>query len=133
MHRSVSTDDVKKYSTGTRVKDIQLKKEEDIEYRSGHLFHSAGVTSVKMAKSRQKIRGRQVPLPEGPLNDQLFSANGSYSLDLVRCSKASPANRGRRSETKSMKRDSLNAAENKGTGHGMIYRFLRAISNLMFL
>ena len=113
MHRSISSDDVKKYSTGTRVKDMQLKKEEDIEYRSGHLFHSSGVTSVKMARSRQNIRGRRVTLPEGPLNDQLLSANGSYSLDLVRCSQVPSAKRDRRNEKRPMMRDSLKAAENK--------------------
>ena len=29
MHRTVSSDDVKKYSTGARMKDVQLEKEED--------------------------------------------------------------------------------------------------------
>ena len=45
MHRSVSSDDVKEYSTGARAKDVKLKKEEDIEYHSGRLHHSSGTTS----------------------------------------------------------------------------------------
>ena len=114
MHRSVSSDDVREFSTGARVKDVQLKKEEDIEYQSGHLFHSSGVTSVKLARSRQKMRGRHGTQSKDPLNDQVLSANGSYSLDLVRCSRVPSAKRGRRSEGKPMMRDSLKATENKG-------------------
>ena len=114
MHRSVSSDDVKEYSTGTRVKDVQLQKEEDIEYRSGHLQHSSGVTSVKLSKSRRRIDGRRVSLPEGPLNDKLLSANSSYSLDLLRCQKSPSFTRGRRDAKKPMTRASLKAVVRKG-------------------
>jgi len=108
MHRSISSGDVRKYSTGTHVKDVQLEKEEDIEYHSGHLYHSSGLTTVKMA--RQRVEGRHVTLPDGPLNDELLSANGSYTLDLLRCYTLSSVMRGRRSARQPMTRGSLEAA-----------------------
>ena len=57
MHRSISSSDVKEYSTGARVKDVQLE-EEDIEYRWGHLYHSSGSATVKLAKSGHRFSGR---------------------------------------------------------------------------
>ena len=115
MHRSISTGDVKKFSTEARVKDMQLEKEEDIEYRSGHLYHSSGSTTVKMVKPQQRFPGRHTTLQEGPLNEELFSANGSYVLDLLRCYTASStAKRGRRSARKPMIRGSLEVVVDKG-------------------
>ena len=115
MHRSISTGDVKKYSTGARVKDVQLEKEEDIEYRSGHLYHSSGSTTVKMAKPQQRFSGRHTTLQEGPLNEDLLTANGSYVLDLLRCyTVPSTAKRGRRSARKPMIRGSLEVVVDKG-------------------
>jgi len=111
MHRSISSGDVRKYSTGTRVKDVQLEKEEDIEYHSGHLYHSSGLTTVKMA--RRRVESRRVTLPDGPLNDELLSANGSYTLDLLRCYTLSSVTRGRRSARKPMTRGSLEAVVDK--------------------
>ena len=114
MHRSVSSDDVKEYSTGARVRDVQLQKEEDVEYRSGHLHHSSGMTSVKLSRPRQRITGRRVALPEGPLNDKLLSANSSFSLDLMYCQKIPSSTRGKRDARKPMTRDSLKAVVSKG-------------------
>ena len=115
MHRSISTGDVKKYSTGARVKEVQLEKEEDIEYRSGHLYHSSGSTTVKMAKPQHRFSGRHTTLQEGPLNEDLLTANGSYVLDLLRCyTVPSTAKRGRRSARKPMLKGSLEAVVDKG-------------------
>ena len=115
MHRSISSGDVKKYSSGTRVKDMQLEKEEDIEYRSGHLYYSSGSTTVKMVKPQQRFPSRRTTLQEGPLNVELFSANGSYILDLLRCyTVPSTAERGRRSARKTMIRGSLQVVVDKG-------------------
>ena len=115
MHRSISTGDVKEYSTGARVKDVQLEKEEDIEYRSGHLYHSSGSTTVKLVKPQQRFTGRHATLQNGPLNEGLFSANGSYALDLLRCYRvASTARRGRRSAIKPMLKGSLEVAVDRG-------------------
>ena len=113
MHRSVSSEDVKEYSTGTRVKDVKLQREEDIEYRSGRLHHSSGTTSIKITGSQQRIEGRRVELQEGPLSDKLLSANGSYSLDLLHCQKSPSSTRGRRDARKPMTRDSLKAVVSK--------------------
>ena len=115
MHRSISSSDVKKYSTGARVKDMQLEKEEDIEYRSGHLYHSSGSTTVKMAKPRKRFLGRHTTLQEGPLNEDLLTANGSYILDLLRCyTVPSTAKRGRRSARKPMLKGSLEVVIDRG-------------------
>ena len=115
MHRTISSDDVKKYSTGDRMKDVKLEKEEDIEYHSGHLYHSSGSTTVKMANSKQKFTGRRTTLQEGPLNEELLSANGSYVLDLLHCyTVPSTAKRGRRSARKPMIRGSLEVVIDKG-------------------
>ena len=118
MHRSISTGDVKKYSTGACVKEMQLEKEEDVEYRSGHLYHSSGSTTVKMAKPQQRFSSRHTTLQEGPLNDELLTANGSYVLDLLRCyTIPSTAKRGRRSAKKPMLKGSLEVVVDRGNLH----------------
>ena len=114
MHRTITSDDVKKYSTGARMRDVQLEKEEDIEYRSGHLYHSSGSTTVKMAKPRQRFTSRHTTLQEGPLNDELLSANGTYVLDRLRCYRVSSNKRGRRSARNPMIRGSLEIVVDKG-------------------
>ena len=97
------------------MKDMQLEKEEDIEYRSGHLYHSSGSTTVKMAKIKQRFPSRHTTLQEGPLNDELLSANGSYVLDLLRCyTVPSTAKRGRRSAKKAMLKGSLEVVVDRG-------------------
>ena len=117
MHRSVFSSDVREYSTGVRVKDVQLEKEEDIEYRSGHLYYSSGSTTVKLVKPRKRFSGKHtiLSLQAGPLNEEMISANGSYELDLLNCySVPSTAKRGRRSEKKLMIKGSLKAVVNRG-------------------
>ena len=47
MHRTVKSDDVVDY-TSHIPKDDVLRKDEDIEYRSGMLYHSTGRTSVRL-------------------------------------------------------------------------------------
>ena len=111
MHRSISSSDVKEYSTGIHVKHVQLQKEEDIEYRSGYLYHSSGSTTVKMVKPSQRFASKQ---EEGPLNEELFSANGSYTLDLVNCTVPSDT-KGKRSVRKPMIRGSLKVVVDKGS------------------
>ena len=111
MHRSVSSSDIMEYSTGAHVKHVHLQKEEDIEYRSKYLYHSSGSTTVKMVKPQERFTGK---LQEGPLNEELFSANGSYILHQLRCYKALSSKRGRRSARKTMTRGSLKAIVDKG-------------------
>ena len=127
MHRSVSSEDVMEYSTGARKKDMQLEREEDIEYQSGHLLHSSGVMSVKMARSPQKMRRRRETPAEGPLSDQV-SSNASYTLDLVRCSRVASAKRNRSSEKTSMMKDTLKSTINIGN---MMHIYLCIITLLV--
>ena len=82
MHRSVDGKDVIDYSTGARKRDIQLSKEEDIEYRNGVLHHSSGDTMFKV-KSKNTIEKAQNG-QEKKFSDA-FSARGSYTLDLQQC------------------------------------------------
>ena len=111
MHRSVSSGDIKEYSTGAHVKHVQLQKEDDIEYRSGYLYRSSGSTTVKMVKPQERFASK---LQEGPLNEELFSANGSYVLDQLHCHTVQSTERGRRSARKQMIRGSLKAIVDKG-------------------
>ena len=112
MHRSISSGDVKKYSTGAHKKEMQLEKEEDIEYRSGHLYHSSGLATVKIVK---RFPSRHTTLQEGPLNEDLLTANGSYVLDLLRCyTVSSMARRGKRSARKPMIKGSLGVVPDRG-------------------
>ena len=134
MHRSVSSEDVKEYSTGARVKHVKLQREEDIEYRSGRLHHSSGTTSITILGSQQRIESGRVELQEGPLSDKLLSANGSYSLDLLHCQKSpsSTSTRGRRDARKPMARDSLKAVVSKSKNYKW-YAVLRPVHNYAFL
>ena len=82
MHRSIDSKDVIDYSTGARKRDVQIRKEEDIEYRNGVLQHSSGDTLFKV----QSKTGIEEPRSsqEKEFSDA-FSAHGSYTLDLQRC------------------------------------------------
>ena len=91
MHRSVNSDDVIEYTTGAKKSDLQLTKEEDIEYRDGTLYHSAGNTSVMVKRSRvEEATGENKSLSDA------FSAKSSYHLDLKRCYIQSNEEKGRR-------------------------------------
>ena len=82
MHRSIDSKDVIDYSTGARKRDIQLRKEEDIEYRNGVLQHSSGDTSFKV----QSKNGFEEPQSSHKKEfSDAFSARGLYTLDLLRC------------------------------------------------
>ena len=82
MHRSIDSKDIIDYSTGARKRDVQIRKEEDIEYRNGVLQHSSGDTLFKV----QSKTGIEEPRSsqEKEFSDA-FSAHGSYTLDLQRC------------------------------------------------
>ena len=79
MHRSINGKDVIDYSTGARKRDIQLRKEEDIEYRDGVLQHSSGDTSFKIENINEPQHSQEKEFSD------VFSAHGSYTLDLQRC------------------------------------------------
>ena len=89
----MSSDDVIDYSTGARKRDIQLMKEEEIEYRDGVLQHSSGDTSFKIQNRHQTETGQEKKLSDA------FSAHGSYTLDLQRCYTSKKENKARRKRT----------------------------------
>ena len=87
MHRSISSRDVEEYSTDAQPRDIQLTKDEDIEYRSGTLYSSSGTTFVEILTFSQ---GRQQQLddeeePSNLTDSNMFTVNGSYTLDRMQC------------------------------------------------
>ena len=102
MHRSISSRDVEEYSTDAQPRDIQLTKDEDIEYQSGTLYSSSGTTFVEILTFSQ---GRQQQLadeeePSNLTDSNTFTVNGSYTLDRMQCytlSKSAAAQRNGRS------------------------------------
>ena len=82
MHRSISSDDVIDYSTGAIKRDIRLTKEEDIEYRDDHLYHSSGDTTLKFKTESDVEESHDES--QHSFSDA-FSAHGSYTLDLQEC------------------------------------------------
>ena len=111
-HRTVNSEDVVDYTSHVPKDDVMLTKEEDIEYKSGKLQHSAGKTSVQLLPDpeMQKDTERDSLLadvqldpgegdrwrretdeqddPEtydGSVRFNTFSADGSYTLDLTHC------------------------------------------------
>ena len=117
MHRSISSRDVEEYSTDVQPRDIQLTKDEDIEYRSGTLYSSSGTTFVEILTFTKGTR-QQLADEEEPSNltdSNTFTVNGSYTLDRMQCytlSKSAAAQRNGRS-VENMVETSLKATINK--------------------
>ena len=81
MQRTVQEDDIINYTTGMPKEDFKFKQVEDIEYRNGSLYHSGGYTEIKMEKDlSDDVEGEHQP----SFSD-IFSASGSYDLDLQYC------------------------------------------------
>lgn len=99
MHRHIEGDDVIDYSSGAKKKSINLLKDEDIEYRDGFLYHSAGRTALK-------IKGQSQDAVENSVSEA-FAAEGSYSLELQQCFVPTKRtqNRRRRSVNEEMEKD----------------------------
>ena len=80
MHRFINSRDVEEYSTDAQPRDIQLTKDEDIEYRSGTLYSSSGTTFVEILTFSQGTQ-QQLADEEEPSNltdSNMFTVNGSY-------------------------------------------------------
>lgn len=112
VHRTVNSDDVIDYSTGARKVDFELSKKEDLEYRGGRLYHSSGITDIKVkGKSKlYKSGGEQKSFSSA------FSVHGSYTLDLDHCFTPSPSSRERQRRSLSdtdMAEEGLGASFNK--------------------
>ena len=111
-HRTVNSEDVVDYTSHVPKDDVMLTKEEDIEYKSGKLQHSAGRMSVRLLPDpevqkdterdslladvqpdpREGDRWRREtdekddpPTYDGSVRIDSPSAEGSYTLDLTRC------------------------------------------------
>ena len=80
MHRHIDNSDVIDTASGSKKKDLKITKDEDIEYRNGRLFSSAGVTDVNV-KAGKKELGEE---GEKSLSKAL-SSHGSYSLEFDHC------------------------------------------------
>ena len=98
MHRFINSRDVEEYSTDAQPRDIQLIKDEDIEYRSGTLYSSSGTTFVEILTFSQ---GRQQQLadeeePSNLTDSNTFTVNGSYTLDRMQCYTLSKSAAGQR-------------------------------------
>lgn len=78
MQRIVEEGDIIDYSTGMPKEDFKFKQVEDIEYRNGSLYHSGGSTEVKMENDLNDN-------VDQPSFSDIFSASGSYNLDLQHC------------------------------------------------
>ena len=77
MHRVINSQDV---IDDTHSRDIQLTKDEDIEYRSGTLYSSSGTTFVEILTFSQ---GTQQQLADKESNRLI--ANGSHILQKMQC------------------------------------------------
>lgn len=75
MQRIIEEGDIINYSTGMPKEDFKFKQVEDIEYRNGSLYHSGGSTEVKIENDNM----------DQPSFSDIFSASGSYNLDLRLC------------------------------------------------
>ena len=98
MHRFINSRDVEEYSTDAQPRDIQLTKDEDIEYRSGTLYSSSGTTFIEILTLSQ---GRQQQLadeeePSNLTDSNTFTVNGSYTLDRMQCYTLSKSAAGQR-------------------------------------
>ena len=100
MHRFISSRDV------THPHDIQLTKDEDIEYRSGTLYSSSGTTFAEILQETQHLADKE---------SNRLTVNGSYTLDRMQCytlSKSATAQINKRS-VENMVETSLRASINK--------------------
>ena len=117
MHRSISSRDVEEYSTNVQPRDIQLTKDEDIEYRSGTLYSSSGTTFIEIltfTKGTQQQSADEEE-PSNLTDSNTFTVNGSYTLDRMQCytlPKSAAAQRNGRS-VENMVETSLKATVNK--------------------
>ena len=147
MHRTVNSKDVVDYSLHVPKDDVVLTKEEDIEYKSGKLYHSAGRTSVKLLsgpdvqkdterdslladvradpgerdrKRRQTDEQDDSETYDGSTQLNRFSAEGAYKLDLTYCySVPRVASRHRRTVEEGMKSEYVESTLMAQVNQGM--------------
>ena len=103
MHRTVKNEDVVDYTSHIPKEEAFLSKDEDIEYRSGMLFHSSGSSYVKLLTTKstedtemdilladvrddadRKRRNTEERTDVGSGHTKI-SAHATYSIDLEYC------------------------------------------------
>ena len=107
MHRKITSEDVLKYSLDSDKEEVELLKEEDVEYRYGALHHSSGNSTVVIAASHHESGQEET---SSDFSDSTYDgskslinnikAQASYTLTLYSCSVIPPnAHRGKRSSS----------------------------------
>lgn len=90
MHRIITSEDVIEYPMQANRKDIQLVKEEDIEYKDGQLVKSNGTTILSLDKEHVPHKTSERDFVD------IFTVSGSFSMELRACRLAPHATRRRR-------------------------------------
>ena len=111
MHRTVVTEDVVEYPMHVPPKDIQLVKEEDVEYREGRLSKSNGTTRFSLNRKFTD----NIPTIHTPGDDpdiDMFTFDGSFSMELQVCRLVPQATRRRRAITRQYLANDLSSEEN---------------------
>jgi len=111
MHHTVMTEDVVEYPMHVPPQDIQLVKEEDVEYREGRLSKSNGTTRVSL---KRKFTNNS-PTSDTPGDDpdiDMFTYDGSFSMELQVCRLVPQAARKRRAITRQYLSSDLSVEEN---------------------
>ena len=88
MHRSINSEDVEEYPNDDRPHEVELHKEEDIEYHSGILQSSSGVTSIAIDSHQQRSQkplGSEESSGDDQDDSNVLSVKGSYRLDREHC------------------------------------------------
>lgn len=115
MKRTIRRDDVSEYSNEVTKDDIDTTKDEEIQYRSGRLEKSSGVTTFHLVNNSYN----DSDLESFSLS-RAFSASGSYKMELQACRRVNNRALGVQKKRifSEMKRDSkeegLKASVNKG-------------------
>ena len=116
MHRRVNTEDIIDYSTRVPKDDFKFEQTEDIEYRNGSLLHSSGHTEYNFTQNH-----REENIQDEHSFTDIFSARGSYTLDLLRCYSLPYITRQMRSmnEAEDVQEENLKAKVDPGKPHLM--------------
>ena len=83
MRRVVHGNDVHEFASNAPKSDVEMEKDEEIEYESGHLVHSAGNMTVRFVNESDDTEDEK----DEPSISNMFSASGWYDLELRSCHK----------------------------------------------
>ena len=93
IHRTVTSEDVLEYSSGVHTRDVQLREEDDIEYRDGRLFRSSGNMYLSVDKEIHSSGQGSGGMDEFA---DVVTARGSFNMELNECRTVWPTRRRRR-------------------------------------